>query len=103
MRHRLEQWARHARLLLLALAVVLVAGAASAQTRFSYSAGQVLEPAYEGWVLNADGSYTLYFGYMNTNWLQEFDLPIGPDHHFEPGNPDQGQPTHFYPRRSSTH
>ncbi len=100
MRHRLEQWARHARLLLLALAVVLVAGAASAQTRFSYSAGQVLEPAYEGWVLNADGSYTLYFGYMNTNWLQEFDLPIGPDNHFEPGNPDQGQPTHFYPRRN---
>ena len=31
---------------------------------------------------NPDGSYTLYFGYMNTNWLQEFDIPIGPDNTF---------------------
>ena len=72
----------------------------SAQTRFAYSSGQSLEPAYEGWVKNADGSYTLYFGYMNTNWLQEFDLPIGPGNQFEPGPADQGQPTHFYPRRN---
>jgi len=75
-------------------------GIATAQTRFAYSAGQPLEPAYEGWMQNPDGSYTLYFGYMNTNWQQEFDIPIGPDNHFEPGNPDQGQPTHFYPRRN---
>ena len=40
------------------------------------------------------------FGYMNTNWLQEFDIPIGPDNNIEPGRPDQGQPTHFYPRRN---
>jgi len=73
---------------------------ASAQTRFAYSSGQPLEPAYEGWMPNPDGSFTLYFGYMNTNWLQEFDIPIGPDNHFEPGNPDQGQPTHFHPRRN---
>ena len=62
--------------------------------------GQPLEPAYEGWMRNADGSYTLFFGYMNTNWLQEFDIPVGPDNRFEPGNPDMGQPTHFYPRRN---
>jgi len=83
------------------LAVVLgVAGLAGAQTRFSYSSGQPLEPAYEGWMQNADGSYTLYFGYQNTNWIQEFDIPIGPNNMFEPGNPDQGQPTHFFPRRN---
>jgi hypothetical protein len=76
------------------------AGVANAQTRFSYSSGQPLEPAYEGWSRNADGSYTLYFGYMNTNWLQEFDIPIGPGNHFEPGAADMGQPTHFYPRRN---
>jgi hypothetical protein len=74
--------------------------AAGAQTRFSYSSGQPLEPAYEGWWQNDDGSYTLFFGYMNTNWLQEFDIPIGADNRFEPGNPDRGQPTHFYPRRN---
>ena len=37
---------------------------------------------------------------MNSNWLEEFDIPIGPDNAIEPGGPDQGQPTHFYPRRS---
>ena len=42
----------------------------------------------------------MYFGYMNTNWQQEFDIPIGPDNAIEPGGPDQGQPTHFYPRRN---
>ncbi len=82
------------------VSLALVAGSAAAQTRFSYSSGQPLEPAYEGWMQNEDGSYTLYFGYQNTNWIQEFDIPIGPDNHFEPGPVDQGQPTHFYPRRN---
>ena len=49
---------------------------------------------------NPDGSFTLYFGYMNSNWQQEFDIPIGPANAIEPGGPDQGQPTHFYPRRN---
>jgi autonomous glycyl radical cofactor GrcA len=42
----------------------------------------------------------MLFGYMNANWLQEFDVPVGPDNSIEPGGPDQGQPTHFYPRRN---
>ncbi|HYL38384.1 MAG TPA: hypothetical protein VEV17_20875 [Bryobacteraceae bacterium] len=49
---------------------------------------------------NEDGSFTMYFGYINTNWQEEFDVPIGPDNDIQPGGPDQGQPTHFYPRRS---
>ena len=76
------------------------ASLAGAQTRFSYSSGQPLEPAYEGWMQNTDGSYTLYFGYQNTNWVQEFDIPVGADNSFSPGTPDMGQPTHFYPRRN---
>ena len=82
------------------VALVLFSGSVSAQTRFSYSSGQPLEPAYEGWMQNPDGSYTLYFGYQNTNWEQEFDVPIGPENSFSPGPPDMGQPTHFYPRRN---
>jgi hypothetical protein len=82
------------------VSLLMAAGPAAAQTRFSYSSGQPLEPAYEGWMQNPDGSYTLYFGYMNTNWEQEFDIPIGPDNSFSPGPADQGQPTHFYPRRN---
>jgi hypothetical protein len=42
----------------------------------------------------------MFFGYMNSNWEEEFDVPVGPDNHIEPGGPDQGQPTHFYPRRN---
>lgn len=72
----------------------------AAQTRFSYNSGQPLEPAYEGWMENADGSFTLYFGYQNTNWQQEFDIPVGADNSFSPGPADVGQPTHFYPRRN---
>jgi hypothetical protein len=83
-----------------AAAFVLAAGLLGAQTRFSYSSGQSLEPAYEGWWKNENGTYSLFFGYMNTNWLQEFDIPIGSDNQFSPGAPDRGQPTHFYPRRN---
>lgn len=94
---RLRRARSPAALVLFALGV---AAAAGAQTRFVYSSGQTLEPAYEGWTGNADGSFTLYFGYMNSNWLQEFDVPVGPDNRFEPGEPDRGQPTHFFPRRN---
>ena len=73
---------------------------AHAQTRFTYSSGQVVSPAYEGWRTEDDGSMTMVFGYMNQNWAEEFDIPIGPDNNIEPGGPDRGQPTHFYPRRS---
>ena len=82
---------------LIALALFEVAGA---QTRFTYSSGQVVSPAYEGWRTEDDGSLTMVFGYMNQNWAEEFDIPIGPDNNIEPGGPDRGQPTHFYPRRS---
>jgi hypothetical protein len=82
------------------LAVFALFPAAGAQTRFTYSSGQVVSPAYEGWRANDDGSLTMVFGYMNQNWLEEFDIPIGPDNSIEPGGPDQGQPTHFYPRRN---
>ena len=91
---------RAARAALASLASFLLLQAAGAQMRFTYSKGQSVSPAYEGWMPNEDGSFTLYFGYMNTNWLEEFDLPIGPDNNIEPGGPDQGQPTHFYPRRN---
>jgi len=59
-----------------------------------------VSPAYEGWWPNDDGSFTMFFGYMNTNWLQEFDAPVGADNNIQPGGPDQGQPMHFYPRRN---
>lgn len=88
------------RLLSTTVAAFLLFSVAGAQTRFTYSSGQILSPAYEGWRPADDGSLTMVFGYMNANWQEEFDIPIGSDNNLEPGGPDQGQPTHFYPRRN---
>ena len=66
----------------------------------SYQKGQSVSPAFEGWEQNDDGSFNMLFGYMNRNWEEELDLPVGPNNDITPGQPDQGQPTHFYPRRN---
>jgi hypothetical protein len=62
--------------------------------------GQTVAPVFEGWDENPDGSYTLIFGYFNRNWEEEVDVPVGPNNTLDPGGPDQGQPTHFFPRRN---
>jgi hypothetical protein len=90
-----------ARLFLVGVAaVLLVIETTSAQTRYMFLKGESVHPAYEGWWPNPDGSFTMFFGYMNSNWEEEFDVPVGPANNLEPGGPDQGQPTHFYPRRN---
>jgi hypothetical protein len=81
----------------LALAGWLVPAAVRAQ---SYASGQPVWPAFEGWEKNDDGTFNLVFGYMNDNWAEELDVPVGPDNNLSPGAPDQGQPTHFLPRRN---
>jgi hypothetical protein len=66
-----------------------------------HDSGQGVTPAYEGWFPNADGTFSILFGYFNRNMKQELDIPIGPENRIEPGGPDQGQPTHFLTRRRS--
>jgi len=72
---------RLAGLLAAVAAITIVCGLAGlhAQTRYSYRSGQSISPAFEGWWENEDGSFTLFFGYMNTNWEQELDVPVGPE------------------------
>jgi len=104
------------------LALPLAAGllcvqGAEAQTQFMILENQNVSPAFEGWWPNEEeGGYTLFFGYMNSNWEEEFDIPVGQSNYFtftDPGElddlevaaydasmADQGQPTHFYPRRN---
>ena len=107
------------RLPLTVLAALALTGPVAAQDvpgSIMYIRGQIVSPAYEGWWPNEDGSFTLFFGYFNSNWDEEFDIGVGPDNYFtlvEPGQlddlerqayqtvgADQGQPTHFYPRRN---
>jgi hypothetical protein len=72
--------------------------AADAQ-QMRYMTGQNVVPVYEGWERNADGTFSMVFGYMNRNYEEEVDVPVGADNRFEPIEADQGQPAHFYPRR----
>jgi len=83
-------------LLLPALALGTTADAAS---QIQYATGQNVVPVYEGWTRNPDGTATMIFGYMNRNYEEELELPVGGDNRFEPGEADRGQPTHFYVRR----
>jgi hypothetical protein len=64
-----------------------------------HTAGQSVTAAYEGWFKNPDGSFSMLFGYFNRNVKEELDIPVGDSNRIEPGPPDQGQPTHFLPRR----
>jgi hypothetical protein len=73
---------------------------ASAGQSLTFSKGQNVAPAYEGWEQDADGTKYFLFGYMNRNWEEEIDVPIGADNSFNVGGADQGQPTHFLPRRN---
>ena len=81
-----------------ALAVLVTCQQVNAQ--LSYQTGQNASPAFEGWEANEDGSFSMVFGYMNRNWLEQLDVPVGPDNNISPGLADQGQPTRFLPRRN---
>jgi hypothetical protein len=71
-----------------------------AWSQLSYSKGQPVSPAFEGWQPNAEGGFDMIFGYMNDNWEEELNVPVGPNNAFDSGAADRGQPTHFYPRRN---
>lgn len=87
-------------LVLAALALFFLAPRAVDAQEPTYRAGQTVSPAFEGWVEKEDGSRAFLFGYMNRNWEEELDVPVGPRNRFTPGPADRGQPTHFLPRRN---
>jgi hypothetical protein len=62
--------------------------------------GASVTGAFEGWFYNADGTRSFLVGYLNRNFGQAVDVPIGPNNRIEPGGPDMGQPTHFLPGRN---
>src|SRR5215813_7540432 len=68
--------------------------------QLTYSRGQNVVAAFDGWERHADGTFGLVFSYYNRNYEELIDVPIGPNNNIEPGGPDQGQPTHFLPRRN---
>jgi hypothetical protein len=88
---------------MLAAVLVVSSGVAHVVLRaqvLTYSKGQPISAAYEGWEVDPDGSKYFIFGYENKNWEEEMDIPVGPENGFQPGPVDRGQPTHFFPRRN---
>jgi len=88
-----------------ALRVCVIAGAllalgiARAQlVQLRHWSGQGVAPVFEGFDVNPDGSFNMWFGYMNRNYEEEIDIPVGPNNSFQPGG-DRGQPAHFQIRR----
>ncbi len=57
---------------------------------------QPIYPAYDGYVKNADGSYTLSFAYFSHN-AEVVAVPPGDANRFAPGPADRQQPTTFRP------
>jgi hypothetical protein len=93
------------RRLVVTTALLGFAIAASAQevamSELKFNSGQSVQPAYEGWTRNPDGSRSMWFGYMNRNWEETPDLQVGPSNGFGGASEDLGQPTHFLPRRQA--
>jgi len=78
---------------------MLLAVAAPSGQQLQYLSGQSVSPFFEGWEKNADGSFDMVFGYLNRNFREELNVPLGPDNRVEPAGLEQPQPTYFYPRR----
>jgi hypothetical protein len=105
MAHARSGWRRRIAPVALGL---LVAGAAGSSAQIPelpnlpwvlrYNAGQNVQPIFHGWARNADGSFTMHYGYLNRNYVEQVHVPVGPHNTLGPGGPDQGQPTYFYPR-----
>ena len=80
------------------VACVLVIAATSDATAQTYHSGQNLQPVFEGWEQNTDGSFNMVFGYLNRNYEEQLNIPVGPANFLAPGAPDQGQPRRVFPQ-----
>jgi len=87
--------------LALALANLAVPVEAQDWTRREYplappnANGNFVAPYFDGFYKNADGTYTLSFGFMNRNDEDLIEIPLGPDNFIEPAQYDGVQPTSF--------
>ena len=75
-----------------------------AELNIPRNSGDSLQPVFDGWQRYPDGRTVMWFGYLNRNYKQQLDIPIGPNNGFTSDSgqlaaADQGQPTHFYTRR----
>ena len=60
------------------------------------ASGLTVTPAYEGWYENADGTFSLSFGYYNRNFEEIVDIPVGPGNQHRAGRLRR-RPAHALP------
>lgn len=65
-----------------------------------YHSGQTVQPIFQGWSRNDDGSFDMHFGYLNRNYVEVMNVPVGPDNFIDMAGLDQlqRQPTQFQAR-----
>ena len=73
-----------------------------AMSEIKFNSGQSVQPAYEGWTRNKDGSRSMWFGYMNRNWEETPDIAAGANNGFGAAAKISGNPrTSFHGGRRS--
>ena len=77
-------------------AVVTACISVTTVTAQTYTSGKHVEPAFEGWRPNPDGSFNMMFGYMNENWEETPDVAVGEENFFSPGDADGDSQLIFY-------
>jgi hypothetical protein len=77
-------------------AAILFTVAAAVASPASAQLNQPIYPAYDGYVQNPDGSYTLSFRYFSHN-SEPVTIPPGDQNGFSPGPGDRQQPITFKP------
>lgn len=70
--------------------------------QLKYDTGQTIQPIFQGWSRNEDGSFEMHFGYLNRNYTEELHIPIGADNFIDMAGLDniQTQPTYFHTRNN---
>lgn len=65
---------------------------------YLFNSGQTIQPFFDGWSHNPDGSFEMQFGYLNRNYVEDLGVEVGLNNRVSPEGPDRGQPDYFYPR-----
>ena len=76
--------------------VALVAAGPPAAVAVHAQRNQPIYPAYDGYIRNPDGSYTIAFAYFSHN-AEVVTIPPGPNNSFAPAPLDRQQPATFRP------
>jgi hypothetical protein len=91
-----ERAVRAVALVLVALVPFLVRASAQTRPPAPFEKLPSVQPEYDGWYRNSDGTLSFSFGYINRT-EKPIEVPIGPNNGFTPGPADRGQPRVFQP------